>query len=176
MKQLSPAPFHPQRPHSSAKDELIMLFFDEIRLVRRDCNSCRGPRSPGGTDDEPGMAFGKYADPLAVQSISVQCLQSRRLHHDMFLVCRWLFHASRLYRGWSGMHCRTAVAVVAIKFGGIGTYKLSKSCQAVQRYCSSAVIMIGALQVVLEGMRRQLLFLSDARSPTPASGLTPPAL
>lgn len=37
----------------------------------------------------------------------------------------------------------------------------------VQRYCSSAVIMIGALQVVLKGMA-QLLFLSDARSPAPA--------
>lgn len=45
--------------------------------------------------------------------------------------------------------------------------QLSQFCQTVQRYCSSAVIMIGALQVVLDGLIA-LLFLSDARPPAPA--------
>lgn len=63
------------------------------------------------------------------------------------------------------------VAVVAIKFGRIGTYSCSQSCHTVlvvQRYCSSAVIMIGALQVVLEGMHRHCYFYLNARSPAPA--------
>lgn len=176
VKQHSPVQSSPEASQSSKKDELIRWCFDEIRLVRRNCYSrTRGPRAPGvrSTDDEPGRTIQKIRGPSRIIPTSrspvhirtASAAQLSCLHHGMFLVCRLLFmHRDSI----GGVACRTVVAVVAIKFGRIGTYRPSKSCQAVQRYCSSAVIMIGTLQVVLEGMHQQLLFLSDARSPAPA--------
>lgn len=107
--------------------------------------------------------------PLALQPVSVSAAVAQLSAYDMIPVCRLLFmrrcsigvgmsdgRRGRRDKVWQDRHLQP-----------------SRSCQTArpfQRYCSSAVIMIGALQVVLEeGMHHAAIFIStpDRRLPLP---------